>query len=475
MDVAKSDLCWECIQENWENCDLSCIKCKRSYHSSCLPQSAQNDVDTNNWLCPVCVESEAADDKPSDMQWLPLIMDRVTKTDFYQVLKQTHHSIVILDNLRTVMNNIDSYENFAEFRGDILWIRYNCISAYSGFDRDEKGHAAGELLEYIDQEIKCLKNCMECYANEAVYPESWFKMACAEPHLLVSVKSDESNIERPAKLMSIDGQSVNVRLFGDHSHTNVQATNVYLYSESDLNQWSNNAAVTEVREYIENIREKFGSFAMAKAKTFFNPALHESYLYDMVPALAERRAMDSSPSSSSMGRLPDETDNKKMRLAEKNDDKPEDLMKLDESKLQTVKDVAHLLAKKFDDATEKVTSNLRTCVSLENSKANLSLEIVKIDHLIEIATLKKNHENKIEALKNDHVEEIEMFKNTAENANEVINDLLQQMEDLKKQHLDAKQKLRENFQGYLNRMRDLEYGCEFPVNYEDVYDETDED
>lgn len=34
----------------------------------------------------------------------------------------------------------------------------------------------------------------------------------------------------PAKLMSIDGQMVNVRFFGDHTHADVPATNCFLYS-----------------------------------------------------------------------------------------------------------------------------------------------------------------------------------------------------------------------------------------------------
>lgn len=55
----------------------------------------------------------------------------------------------------------------------------------------------------------------------------------------------------------------------------------------------------EANLYIENIRQKFGSFEMAKNRTLFDPALHERYLNDMIPGLVENRANNSKNSEDS--------------------------------------------------------------------------------------------------------------------------------------------------------------------------------
>lgn len=93
-------------------------------------------------------------------------------------------------------------------------------------------------MDFVDNEIKCIKNCNECYANGISQPESWFTLACSKPHLVVWIKTFYSDTEKPAKLMAVNGQSVSVNFFGDHSLADVPATDCFLYSESDMNTLS---------------------------------------------------------------------------------------------------------------------------------------------------------------------------------------------------------------------------------------------
>lgn len=46
----------------------------------------------------------------------------------------------------------------------------------------------------------------------------------------------------------------------------------------------------EARSYADNVRIRFGSFAMSDSKVRFNPALYNKYIDDMLPGFAERRA-----------------------------------------------------------------------------------------------------------------------------------------------------------------------------------------
>lgn len=86
------------------------------------------------------------------------------------------------------------------------------------------------LLQYLSAEITSIKKCAECYSNAINYPTKWFTMVCEYPHLVLWAKVKGFNFW-PAKLMSIDGQSINVRFFGDHTNAAVSDKNCYFFSE----------------------------------------------------------------------------------------------------------------------------------------------------------------------------------------------------------------------------------------------------
>ncbi|XP_031638034.1 protein kinase C-binding protein 1-like isoform X2 [Contarinia nasturtii] len=356
--------CWDCCTKTTEH---NCSKCLRSFHSRCLEQNQRNNVDSKDWICPVCDELEAADDKPNDVKVLPLIMDRVATNKFYHALKPTQKGggnsawknsddIVNPINVTMIKHNIEAYKNFAEFRADIQWIQHNCTIAYN---ESASTKAVRELMEYVEHEIESVKKCAECYEKANKYPHLWFAMACSEPHLLVWAKMKGFNYW-PAKLMSIDGQLINVRFFGDHTYADVPATNIYLYSANNPGRRAThsgyNTAIKEVYNYMENIRERFGSFVIAKTKTLFNPALHERYLNDMIPSLAEGRGNHSTNSELS----PDS--NESMEECSPNNSN-EDVDILNESKSEPNESISNAIAQ-CSVSLERLDTN--TCAKLQS-------------------------------------------------------------------------------------------------------------
>lgn len=67
-------------------------------------------------------------------------------------------------------------------------------------------------------------------ANAKETRSRWFSMVCDVPHLIVWAHRKCARYW-PAKIMSIEGQEVNVRFFGSfHKHENVPIDKCYLYS-----------------------------------------------------------------------------------------------------------------------------------------------------------------------------------------------------------------------------------------------------
>lgn len=112
------------------------------------------------------------------------------------------------------------------------------IIFFSVADNHEKMEIATSLVDYLEVEIESIKKCAECYSNEYNYPDTHFTMVCNEPHLIVWAKKKGFNFW-PAKLMSIDGQLINVRFFNDHKAEDVPTTNCFLYSHLCPNRQRN--------------------------------------------------------------------------------------------------------------------------------------------------------------------------------------------------------------------------------------------
>lgn len=162
-----------------------------------------------------------------------------------------------LIKLTTFKEKLDSYKSLEEYLTDVRWIVHNCTAMYTSkyeiklidltnelisrfvhLEDHENCKAARALYDYSITEIKILRKCAECYANANNNPSDWFAMACNEVHLIIWAKLNIINYW-PAKLMSIDGQSVNVSFFGNHTHTSVLAKNCLLYTQENPNASSN--------------------------------------------------------------------------------------------------------------------------------------------------------------------------------------------------------------------------------------------
>lgn len=98
---------------------------------------------------------------------------------------------------------------------------------------DEKTKRAKKLLKLVSAEIDSVKTCLECHinANEPETKSKWFTMVCRELHLIIWAQ--RKNVKYwPAKVMSFDEKSVNVRFFGGyHKHEDVPVNKCFLYSE----------------------------------------------------------------------------------------------------------------------------------------------------------------------------------------------------------------------------------------------------
>lgn len=89
------------------------------------------------------------------------------------------------------------------------------------------------LLTFTKKELESADICSECYFNANERPQTFFTDVCAMPHLVVWAKMRNYR-QWPAKLMSINGTTVNVRFFQVHTNANVLAANCYLYSQGPL-------------------------------------------------------------------------------------------------------------------------------------------------------------------------------------------------------------------------------------------------
>ncbi|XP_031637919.1 uncharacterized protein LOC116350304 [Contarinia nasturtii] len=299
--VIHDKFCWRCCGEDTS---LKCSNCIRSFHQNCAPNAAKDDSKSNSWLCSVCVNLKEAENtsKKLELDMLPLLIEKALKNKTFNLLKHPlgrdsypesyiTESIVHPVDLSKIKQKIGTYTSFDHFLSDIQWIVHNCFILF--LDNHHRMEIAKSLVDYMEEEIEIVKKCPECYNNAVKYPNDWFTVICSDPHIIVWAKKMGFNYW-PAKLMSIDGQLINVRFFGDHKNMDVMSTNCFLYSETNPNRSRNTtvlykSALKEVEVYIKNCRSKFGAYNHVDTKIPFNPALLDKYIVQVIPALANSK------------------------------------------------------------------------------------------------------------------------------------------------------------------------------------------
>lgn len=122
----------------------------------------------------------------------------------------------------------------------------------------------------------------------------------------------------------------------------------------------------EADQYINNIREKYGAFQLAEAKTKFNPALYDNYIQDLMSAV-KRSPVENTAQHLSRGLS---------SIRKRNDELNENLKSLEETNT------------KLNDEN----------VQLKNEMEN-RIEALEETHNQEIIQLKEEHQRLIEQQK----------------------------------------------------------------------------
>lgn len=92
--------------------------------------------------------------------------------------------------------------------------------------------AAKNILKTVEEEIFDIEMCSECYLKANTQHKDWFVDVCTRPHVLIWAKPEGLPFW-PAKVMSVDGDMVDVCFFGEHDHAILPVRDCYLYSKED--------------------------------------------------------------------------------------------------------------------------------------------------------------------------------------------------------------------------------------------------
>jgi len=178
--------------------------------------------------------------------------------------------------LVTLESNIDShmYGSTEAFSADVAWILHNSF-IFNGANSKVTG-LARTALKMISQEMSEIETCPDCYMNAHQKPDTWFTEACRLAHPLVWARLKGFPFW-PAKAVKWHNSTVDVRFFGRHDKSWVQAKDCYLLSEKMPVPLKNKnktleSCMTEVRTHIESLKARFGSFVYAPHKLHFNPS-----------------------------------------------------------------------------------------------------------------------------------------------------------------------------------------------------------
>lgn len=103
--------------------------------------------------------------------------------------------------------------------------------------------------------------CPECYVELCTNKKQWFVRVCKQPHLLIWAKIYKYPYW-PAKVMSIQGDQINVQFFDDHTTSKIVAEECFLFSKEYPNNSTGSRPKTSDKAIkVKNItklkKEKF--------------------------------------------------------------------------------------------------------------------------------------------------------------------------------------------------------------------------
>lgn len=102
---------------------------------------------------------------------------------------------------------------------------------------------AAKLLAFCSLQLKFMKNCANCIEHYHENIDDWMVKMCDLPHLVVWVEIEGVDFWPsakgfncwPAKVLGVDGSSLEIAFFGHHQFSIVNVDNCYLYSGRQAN------------------------------------------------------------------------------------------------------------------------------------------------------------------------------------------------------------------------------------------------
>lgn len=171
--------------------------------------------------------------------------------------------------LRGIREKFDIYNNAEEYISDIknlasVYARHSGLNNIA-WDQNNNEHSTIMSILITDDEeveiatrefkkeclhdVKCIRECVECFQNWINDHQEYFVKACNFPHLLVLAKFGHFP-HWPAKVMSVLGDKVSVEFFGDHTRADVSDNDCYLYRKPRTSKDPPFKAAVEVRLYF---------------------------------------------------------------------------------------------------------------------------------------------------------------------------------------------------------------------------------
>lgn len=122
-----------------------------------------------------------------------------------------------------------TYNSFDDLRKDFEWFIHNCRTIHRNRDIVK---AATNTSKFLENEIRSIILCGQCYEHRYYHPEDGLSMLCDPPHLLLWVDC-EQYCYWPAKLMRCEGNdNVMVQYFGDSTISTVASKNCLMFSNT---------------------------------------------------------------------------------------------------------------------------------------------------------------------------------------------------------------------------------------------------
>jgi hypothetical protein len=185
-------------------------------------------------------------------------------------------------DLGTISQKISQreYGSTDAFIADIKWIQHNCII----FNTPDSALSATakKIVKLAEKECSDIETCPGCYLGPLKSPETnWFTKVCDIIHPIVWGKIAGYPIW-PGKAVGYKKEKqsgkiqVDIRFFGQHDRGWVPCTNVYCYTKEEpapkpkKERKEYDLAISELNEYISNLKAKHGKLREFLPKTCFD-------------------------------------------------------------------------------------------------------------------------------------------------------------------------------------------------------------